>query len=93
MRFRTGTMFPESYRQQICIAEHGSWNRIAPIGYRVTLVRFDNNRAVAYEPLAEGRLRGSRVWGRPGDLLVMQDASLLISDARGDVIYRISYKG
>jgi glucose/arabinose dehydrogenase len=93
MRFYTGTMFPESYRQQIFIAEHGSWNRTAPLGYRVTLVRFDNNRAVSYEPFAEGWLQGSRVWGRPVDLLVMRDGSLLISDDRADVIYRITYKG
>ncbi|HEX9870088.1 MAG TPA: PQQ-dependent sugar dehydrogenase, partial [Candidatus Tectomicrobia bacterium] len=52
MRFYTGTMFPESYRQQIFIAEHGSWNRTTPVGYRITLVRLDHNRAVSYEPFA-----------------------------------------
>jgi glucose/arabinose dehydrogenase len=93
MRFYTGTMFPESYRQQIFIAEHGSWNRTEPIGYRVTLVRLDNNRAVSYEPFAEGWLQGTRVWGRPVDLLVMRDGSLLISDDRADAIYRVTYKG
>jgi glucose/arabinose dehydrogenase len=93
MRFYTGTMLPESYRQQIFIAEHGSWNRTAPIAYRGTLVRFDSNRAVSYEPFAEGWLQGSRVWGRPVDLVVMEDGSLLISDDRADVIYRVTYKG
>jgi glucose/arabinose dehydrogenase len=42
----------EAYRQQIFIAEHGSWNRTTPSGYRVILVR-DNDRAVSYEPFAE----------------------------------------
>ena len=93
MRFYTGTMFPESYRQQIFIAEHGSWNRTTPIGYRVMLVRLDNNRAVSYEPFAEGWLRDGRAWGRPVDVLVMPDGSLLVSDDRADVIYRIRYKG
>jgi glucose/arabinose dehydrogenase len=93
MRFYTGTMFPESYRQQIFIAEHGSWNRATPIGYRITLVRLDNNRAVSYEPFAEGWLHNGRPWGRPVDVLVMPDGSLLVSDDRADVIYRIRYKG
>jgi glucose/arabinose dehydrogenase len=93
MRFYTGTMFPESYRQQIFIAEHGSWNRTTPIGYRVTLVRLDNNRAVSYEPFAEGWLRDGRAWGRPVDVLVMPDGSLLVSDDQAGVIYRIAYKG
>jgi glucose/arabinose dehydrogenase len=93
MRFYTGTMFPAEYRNQVFIAEHGSWNRTAPIGYRVTLVRLDNNRAVSYEPFAEGWLQGGRVWGRPVDVLVMPDGSLLVSDDRADVIYRIRYKG
>jgi glucose/arabinose dehydrogenase len=93
MRFYTGTMFPESYRGQIFIAEHGSWNRTTPIGYRVTLVRLDKDRGVSYEPFAEGWLQGSKAWGRPVDVLVMPDGSLLVSDDRADVIYRIRYKG
>jgi len=44
MRFYTGSMFPSEYRNQIFIAEHGSWNRTTPIGYRVTLVRLENNQ-------------------------------------------------
>jgi glucose/arabinose dehydrogenase len=93
MRFYTGTMFPEAYRQQIFIAEHGSWNRTTPSGYRVTLVRLDNDRAVSYEPFAEGWLHEGRAWGRPVDVLVMPDGSLLVSDDRAAVIYRITYKG
>jgi glucose/arabinose dehydrogenase len=92
MRFYTGTMFPESYHQQVFIAEHGSWNRTTPIGYRITLVRLDHNRAVSYEPFAEGWLQNGRPWGRPVDVLVMPDGSLLVSDDRADVIYRIRYK-
>jgi glucose/arabinose dehydrogenase len=93
MRFYTGTMFPAEYRQQIFIAEHGSWNRSTPIGYRVSLVRLENNRAVSYEPFAQGWLQDGKTWGRPVDVLVMPDGSLLVSDDRADVIYRIRYKG
>ena len=91
MRFYTGTMFPDLYRNQIFIAEHGSWNRTTPIGYRISLVRLQENRAVSYEIFAEGWLIGGSAWGRPVDVLVMPDGALLVSDDRGGVIYRISY--
>jgi glucose/arabinose dehydrogenase len=91
MRFYTGSMFPAEYRNQIFIAEHGSWNRSTPIGYRITLVRLENNRAVSYKPFAEGWLQGSKAWGRPVDVLVMPDGSLLVSDDEAGAIYRISY--
>ena len=93
MRFYTGTMFPSEYRNQIFIAEHGSWNRSEPIGYRVVLVRLDESgtRAVKYEPFAEGWLQRGRAWGRPADVLVMPDGALLVSDDSADTIYRISY--
>jgi glucose/arabinose dehydrogenase len=93
MRFYTGDMFPEEYRSQIFIAEHGSWNRSTPIGYRVTLVRLQDNRAVSYEPFAKGWLRDGKAWGRPVDLLVMPDGSLLVSDDRAGAIYRIAWAG
>jgi glucose/arabinose dehydrogenase len=92
MRFYTGTMFPEAYRGQIFIAEHGSWNRSTPIGYRVSLVKLSGNRAVSYEPFAEGWLKGRRAWGRPVDVLVMPDGALLVSDDKAEVIYRITYR-
>ncbi len=92
MRFYTGAMFPAEYHQQIFIAEHGSWNRTDPIGYRLTLVRLDGNRAVAYEPFAEGWLQDRHAWGRPVDVLVMPDGSLLVSDDYANVIYRIHYR-
>ncbi len=91
MRFYTGGMFPERYRGQIFIAEHGSWNRTAPIGYRVTLVRLKGGKAISYEPFAWGWLQGRRAWGRPVDVQVMPDGALLVSDDRAGVIYRISY--
>jgi glucose/arabinose dehydrogenase len=93
MRFYTGTMFPEKYRGGIFVAEHGSWNRSTPTGYRVTFVRLEGNRAVSYEPFAEGWLKGSSASGRPADVLVMGDGSLLVADDKGGRIYRINYGG
>lgn len=91
MRFYTGDMFPAEYKNQILIAEHGSWNRSTKIGYRVMLVRLDGNKAVSYEPFAEGWLKGESVSGRPVDVLVMPDGALLVSDDYANAIYRISY--
>jgi len=93
MRFYTGSQFPPAYRNQVFIAEHGSWNRNAKIGYRVTLVRLDGaGKAVSYEPFAEGWLQGQQAWGRPADVIVAPDGSLLVSDDTAGAIYRISYK-
>jgi glucose/arabinose dehydrogenase len=104
MRFYTGKMFPEEYRNQIIVAEHGSWNRSIPQGYRLSLVKLDGNKVVSYTRFAEGWLRGMKpapagggamvgdVWGRPADVLVMPDGALLVSDDKAGVVYRISYK-
>jgi len=91
MRFYTGKMFPAKYHNQIFIAEHGSWNRTVPIGYRIMLVRLEGNKAVSKEVFAEGWLQKGTAWGRPVDVLVMPDGALLVSDDRAGVIYRISY--
>ena len=95
VRFYTGAMFPAEYRNQVFIAEHGSWNRskgVARTGYRITLVRLAGNAAVAYETFAEGWLDGDKVLGRPVDLLIAPDGSLLVSDDERGAIYRISYQ-
>jgi glucose/arabinose dehydrogenase len=90
--FYTGKMFPEKYRNQIFIAEHGSSNRTIPIGYRVTLVRIENGHPTDQEVFAEGWLQGDRAWGRPVDILVTSDGALLVSDDKAGAIYRISYQ-
>ena len=84
-------MFPEAYRKQVFIAEHGSWNRFPPIGYRITLVRLKDGKAASYEVFAEGWLDTLTAWGRPVDVQVMPDGALLVSDDKAGVIYRIGY--
>ena len=93
MRFYTGTQFPERYRNAVFIAEHGSWNRSSKTGYRVSVVRLQDGRAVSYEPFVSGWLQGDSAWGRPADVLVMPDGSLLVSDDHAGAIYRIVYRG
>ncbi|HUX29829.1 MAG TPA: sorbosone dehydrogenase family protein [Thiobacillus sp.] len=93
MRFYTGTQFPEHYRNAVFIAEHGSWNRSSKTGYRVSVVRLQDGRAVSYEPFVSGWLQGDSAWGRPADVLVMPDGSLLVSDDHAGAIYRVTYRG
>ena len=93
MRFYTGTQFPVAYRNAVFIAEHGSWNRSRKIGYRVSVVRLDAaGRPIAYEPFAEGWLQGESAWGRPADVLVAPDGSLLVTDDSAGAVYRIRFK-
>ena len=92
MRFYTGSMFPAAYKNNIFIAEHGSWNRSQKSGYRVMRVVTSPGRPAQREVFAEGWLQGQSAWGRPADVLVMPDGALLVSDDQAGVIYRISYQ-
>src|SRR5712691_3803946 len=93
MRFYTGSQFPPEYRNNLFIAEHGSWNRSKRLGYRVARVVVEGGRVLKHEVFAEGWLQGESAWGRPVDVEVMPDGSLLVSDDRAGVIYRIAYRG
>lgn len=101
--FYTGNMFPASYKNAAIIAEHGSWNRSTPSGYRVMVAHTDGRRVTGYEPLLEGFMpnaasapggRGAAraAIGRPADVLQMPDGSILISDDTGNRILRVSYQ-
>jgi glucose/arabinose dehydrogenase len=93
MKFYSGTMFPDAYKNNIFIAEHGSWNRDVPIGYRIEVVTLDQNRsATGHQVFADGWLQDGKAWGRPVDVLVMPDGSLLVSDDTANAIYRITYR-
>ena len=63
------------------------------MGYRVTTVKLDGARGVAYEPFASGWRQGESAWGRPTDVLVAPDGALLVSDDAAGAIYRISHRG
>jgi glucose/arabinose dehydrogenase len=94
MRFYTGSSFAAEYKNQIFIAEHGSWNRSKPIGYEVSVARLTGDQVTSYTPFATGWLQpDGKVLGRPVDVEVAKDGSLLVSDDFAGVIYRISYNG
>jgi len=101
--FYTGDMFPASYKNAVIIAEHGSWNRSSPSGYRVMVARTDGRRVTSYETFLDGFMPGRSTapggraatrlaTGRPVDVLQMPDGSVLISDDFGNRILRVSYK-
>jgi len=92
MRFYTGTMFPQKYRGGIFVARHGSWNKSEKIGADVVYLTLNRDGSVrSIEPFLTGFLKDNNFIGRPVDLQVMKDGSLLVSDDFAGAIYRISY--
>ena len=95
MRFYNGKMFPAEYQNNIFIAMRGSWNRTIKQGYNVTRVSFDADGKPKMEPFLTGFLLDEKadppMWGRPNDVMVMRDGSLLVSDDQNGIIYRVSY--
>ena len=94
MRFYTGKLFPADYKNNIIIAEHGSWNRTQKSGYNLTRVVLNAaaTKVVKTEVFMSGILNGQDFWGRMVDVQVMPDGALLVSDDWNGAIYRISYK-
>jgi glucose/arabinose dehydrogenase len=95
LKFYTGNMFPPEYKNQIILAEHGSWNRSKKSGYKLSIVKLQDGKVISYEPFATGWLdeEAQKASGRPVDVLQMPDGSLLVSDDQAGKIYRIVYKG
>ncbi|MTI26193.1 PQQ-dependent sugar dehydrogenase [Fulvivirga kasyanovii] len=94
MKFYTGTMFPEEYKGDIIVAQHGSWNRSSKIGYRLMRLKVEGSGVAEAEVFADGWLneRAQEAWGRPVDVLQITDGSLLVSDDQAGKIYRITYE-
>ncbi len=88
--FYTQDQLPPRYRHALFIAEHGSWNRSAKVGYRVSAVTFEAGEP-HYAPFITGWLEGERQWGRPVDVLAAPDGSLLISDDQQGAIYQVTW--
>lgn len=92
LRFYTGKSFPTEYKNQLFVAQHGSMNRTEPQGYQVALVKFKDGKPVSEQSFISGWLtEKGEVLGRPVDILTLPDGSLLISDDKLGVIYKVSY--
>jgi glucose/arabinose dehydrogenase len=92
LAFYTGKQFPEQYRNQLLIAEHGSWNRSSKIGYQVRLITLYGNKVVSDTAFIDGFLQNEEVSGRPVDIANMPDGSILVSDDHAHKVYRVSYR-
>jgi len=93
LRFYTGRQFPQRYKNQLFVAQHGSWNRSKAQGYRVAMVKFKGDKAISEQVFIDGWLTpDGQVLGRPTDILQMPDGSLLIADDTLGVIYRVNYQ-
>jgi len=92
MRFYTGKMFPSQYQNAIFIARHGSWNRTKKIGGDVIVVKLNKDGSVkSQEPFLTGFLQNNEYSGRPVDVQVLKDGSLLVSDDHAGAVYRVTY--
>ena len=92
MRFYTGNMFPAEYRGAILIARHGSWNRTKKFGGDIAIAKLNKDGTVkSVEPFITGFIENNNYVGRPADVLVMKDGSLLVSDDYNGAVYRVSY--
>ncbi len=94
MRFYTGDMFPAEYKNAIFIARHGSWNRNDKEGGDVVVAKLNPDGTVkSVEPFLTGFLENNTYVGRPVDVQMMKDGSLLVSDDFNGAVYRVSYGG
>lgn len=99
LHFYRGNVFPGEYRNQMFVAEHGSWNRTEKSGYRVRAVQELRGSGGGSSPMLSDNefISGwldtaTQVnWGRPVDVKTFTDGSLLISDDFAGVVYRVSY--
>tara|TARA_X000001036_G_scaffold436298_1_gene479177 strand:+ start:2339 stop:3493 length:1155 start_codon:yes stop_codon:yes gene_type:complete len=93
--FYDQNQFPEKYKNSLFIALHGSWNKYnGKSGYKVVFVKLDESGSYIYqEDFITGWLQNEKDWGRPVSPFIMNDGSMLLSDDKYDVIYKIQYKG
>ena len=85
--------FPAKYKNSVFVALHGSWNRTNKSGYTLVFIKLDNDGNYLYqEDFISGWLSNESAWGRPVSPYIMRDGSMLLSDDKYNVIYRISYK-
>ena len=83
-------MFPE-FNNNLFITLHGSWNRSSKVGYKVIRISLDaEGNMISIKDFISGWLSGDDVLGRPSAPFVMKDGSILISDDKANLIYRVA---
>jgi glucose/arabinose dehydrogenase len=91
LAFSSQAMGPQ-FAEGVFIGEHGSWNRIEPVGYRVVFVPFRDGRP-AGEPIdvVSGFLTGDgNVRGRPVGVSVDLRGALIVADDLSNTVWRVT---
>jgi glucose/arabinose dehydrogenase len=84
------TALPVAYRGDLLMAYHGSWNRDVPTGAKVVRVHIRDGRPTSTDDFITGwQDANGRRWGRPVDIVVAHDGSVLVSDDASGSIYRV----
>jgi glucose/arabinose dehydrogenase len=91
LEFNTGSQFPAQYKNQLFVAEHGSWNRSQKIGYRVALITLADSKVVSDTVFIDGFIQDGEVVSRPVDIAFLADGSMLVSDDHKGRVYRVTY--
>ncbi len=91
LSFYDGPQFPEEYRGDAFVSMHGSWNRKPPAGYEVVRIHFESGQPQSIEPFVTGFVTAEGEHGRPCGNAVAADSSLLFTDDRNGVLYRVAY--
>jgi Raf kinase inhibitor-like YbhB/YbcL family protein len=90
MAFCNGCQFPQEYQGDAFISFRGSWNRKPASGYEVARIHFEKGTPVSIKPFVSGFLTANGESGRPVGAAIARDGSLLFTDDRNGVIYRVS---
>ena len=96
VHFYNGSLFPVKYKNGAFVGEHGSWNRSILSGYKIVFVPFNGGAPGKPEDFMTGFIadeKEHKVYGRPVNVTVLQDGSLLVADDSGNTIWRVTYKG
>ncbi len=91
IHFYRGQQYPKQYREQLFVAEHGSWNRSKKAGYQVAVATIEQGKIIKYTPFLTGFMHNEETFGRPAAFAELADGSLLVSDDYAGAIYRITY--
>ncbi len=95
LAFLQGSAVPETIRDGLVTALHGSWDRTRKTGYKVAFFPWTGDgRPGTQVDLISGWLdeRTEDVWGRPVDVKPGKDGGLYVSDDDSGTIYQLKQR-
>jgi glucose/arabinose dehydrogenase len=93
LEFTPGSTLGAPFNHGAFVALHGSWNRKPASGYKVSYVTFDERgrpQGKLVDVLTGFLNSKGEAQGRPVDVVVASDGSLLVSDDVGGMVWRVS---